>query len=252
MGTCWTKFKTLCCSCCADAPKVDQAAKTPAAQLTPEQQKEKNVTTAKTSRATMINTHTYMLLIGVVIGTIGSFGRMDYNIPQFAFELIRQKYFNSGWLGDKAEFSGKGGLWYSDWKVVKTNQAVYPSLEREIYFQWHSRGLLAWSVLVDVWWFFYVVWYIWASDEWKALASWENNFHWVAFSCGAACFLLKIAYFLMLFIEDIKAECAAKGGCGGWCQAFWCCAFCKASDNPLEWPTCVKEQPAPAPAKKEP
>ena len=219
-----------CCTCCKKKDPVGPP-KIPT--------QEEIVNQAKTSRGKTQEIHSYMLGVGIFIGTVGSFGRMDYNIALFAFEFVRDKFFYNGWLGDKADYWNKGGYWYQPWNVITAGgkyQALYADLQRQIYFKWHSQGLLAWSLLVDVWWFFYVVWYMWASDEWKALAAWENVFHWITAVCGALCFLIKIAYFLMLFIEDIQQDCKDQGGCLGWCKAFWCCVLC-TSTNPLDWPT---------------
>ena len=105
-----------------------------------------------------------------------------------------------------------------------------------------SHLLIFWSCLVDIWWFFYVCLYIWSSDEWDALASWENTFHWIDFGCGAANLLVKIIYGLVIFFDDLSAECAAAqtegsgccGTCCNWCKQFWTCSLGKK--NPIYWP----------------
>ena len=177
---------------------------------------------------------------------------MEYNIAIFAFEMVRDKFFYSAWLGDKIDFTkDKTGYWYENWDVIKAGgkfSALYEDLQRQIFFRWHAHALILWSIVVDVWWGFYVCWYIWASSEWNALANWENNFHWISFVCGCLCCLIKVAYLLMLFIEDIQADCVKFLGCCGWCKAFWCCQIC-TNANPLNWPTppLPKEE---APAKK--
>jgi len=193
------------------------------------------------------------MFTGIIIGTIGSLGRMDYNIPLFAFELIREKFFNNAYYGFDVKYTDeKEGLWLKDWAEIKAQPVLYSNLQRENYFKLHSWGLLAFSCLVDVWWFFYVVWYIWASDEWKALASWENTFHWISFSCGALCFLLKLAFFFYQLSKTISEECEKQQGCAGWCSAFWCCKLSTESDDFMFWPNYVKpaEPKAPAPVKK--
>jgi hypothetical protein len=71
----------------------------------------------------------------------------------------------------------------------------YWNAKREINFADNARYLIIWSCLVDVWWFFYVVWYMWNESGWKEFAGWERPFHWVSFICGAASFLLKVKFF---------------------------------------------------------
>ena len=122
-------------SCCAGGT-------TPVVPKTNEQR----MTEAKTSRATTTYRHNIMLGIGMFVGTIGSFGRMDYNIPIFAFEIIREKFFYNGWLGDKVEFTAPStGYWYQPWNVIKAGgkyQAVYDDLQRQIYFKMHALALI--------------------------------------------------------------------------------------------------------------
>jgi hypothetical protein len=71
----------------------------------------------------------------------------------------------------------------------------YWNAKREINFADNARYLIIWSCIVDVWWFIYVVWYLWDTTGWGGYAEWENPFHWVSFSCGAASFLLKVNIF---------------------------------------------------------
>lgn len=60
---------------------------------------EKNLKTFKADRESMSQVRSGILMAGMVVGTAGSLGRFDYNIALFMFELIREKYFNEGYLG---------------------------------------------------------------------------------------------------------------------------------------------------------
>lgn len=100
---------------------------------------------------------------------------------------------------------------------------------------------------------------LWAGDNWKILASFESNIHWAGFGAAAGALLLKLAYFGVLCIEEMRSDCTDYPCCPGgkWCRALWCCnMFCCNEYDSLDWPkkkTARQPPPvAPAPAPPAP
>jgi len=114
------------------------------------------LTALKGNRDKWADARTGMLMAGMVIGTAGSLGRFDYNIALFAFELIRDRYFNTGYLGNdlkvydpawndanvtQANFAGKRPLWSLKWNDVTAKPYYNEVLRRQERHSSLSLGL---------------------------------------------------------------------------------------------------------------
>ena len=105
-----------------------------------------------------------IFLAGALLGAIGCLGRSDYNLPVFLFAFIA-------------------------WNYLANQKSVVTCL-------------FAFSLIVDVIWFFVIGWGTWSSDAYAKLAPWEGGLHKVTKIVVAINFILKIASIGLSFAFD--------------------------------------------------
>ena len=111
----------------------------------------------------------YVFLAGVLIASVGTLARPEYNLPLFIF----------GWIG---------------WNYMY-NQRLKIIL------------LFLVSLVIDVIWFFVVARGEWGSDSWKSLAGFESTVQTVTIWCTALNVILKIICSVITYFDkDAKME----------------------------------------------
>jgi hypothetical protein len=104
----------------------------------------------------------YLFLTGAVIGAIGCLGRADYNLPVFLFGYVA---FN--------------------------------------YLRGHKHlvaAIFAFSVIVDLIWFFFIYLNVWMRDEYVNLAQWETGIH-------KMCLIVTIINLVLKVIASLTLGC---------------------------------------------
>lgn len=96
----------------------------------------------------------YIFLAGAVVGAVGCLGRADYNLPVFLFGYVAFSYLR-----------GQKHL---------------------------VAAIFAFSVIVDLLWFFFIYLNVWMRDEYVNLAKWETGIHKMCLVVTIINFVLKV------------------------------------------------------------
>ena len=106
-----------------------------------------------------------LFLGGALLGAIGCLARADYNLPLFLFAYIA-------------------------WNYLRVSQtSLLANLKKQ---QFYVVALFAFSLFVDIIWFFFINGAVWNSTEYGHLAPWERGVHKTAFWMCLLNFILKV------------------------------------------------------------